>query len=278
MPITATTASRVTAKSFEQPARLGDQSAAIRQVEQMLHGLGYFPGKVDGFFDEHTLSALRRFKKADPQVANQGNAITSRVYSNLRDAVRKVEKDLSSLGNDPGKVDGRWTDNTTGAVKRFQRKHDMEVTGRAGEHTRKRIAKALGPDLGKPKHATGYVNGRPFGITVYPVGQGEYLRADAAKAYVQMIAAAKRAGVNLYAVSGFRTMDEQRKLYQAYLNGTGNLAARPGYSNHQGGISMDIGGVGGYGTRAYQWLKNHARRFGFVNDVSGEYWHWTYKR
>ncbi|MEN9799809.1 MAG: hypothetical protein RL653_3506, partial [Pseudomonadota bacterium] len=56
------------------------------------------------------------------------------------------------------------------------------------------------------------------------------------------------------------------------------LAARPGYSNHQMGLSVDLGGIGGYGTRAYNWLKQNASRYGFVNDVGGEFWHWTYKR
>ena len=26
---------------------------------------------------------------------------------------------------------------------------------------------------------------------------------------------------------------------------------------------------------AYRWLSNNAKRFGFVNDVAGEFWHWT---
>jgi LAS superfamily LD-carboxypeptidase LdcB len=62
------------------------------------------------------------------------------------------------------------------------------------------------------------------------------------------------------------------------VDGTGNLAARPGYSNHQGGVSMDIGGVNGYGTSACRWLQANASRYGFVNDVAGESWHWTFKR
>jgi LAS superfamily LD-carboxypeptidase LdcB len=124
----------------------------------------------------------------------------------------------------------------------------------------------------------GYVSGRPSQITLQSVGNGQYLRADAAKNFVAMQQAARQAGINLTATSGFRSMEQQRALYQRYLNGTGNLAARPGYSNHQGGVSMDIGGVGGYNTRTFNWLKANAGRFGFVNDVRGEYWHWTFKR
>ncbi len=89
-----------------------------------------------------------------------------------------------------------------------------------------------------------------------------------------MLSAARRAGLGIYPLSGFRTYAQQAALYRRYGSGR---AARPGYSNHQQGLSMDIGGVGGYRTRAYRWLAANARRFGFVNDVRGEFWHWTYR-
>jgi LAS superfamily LD-carboxypeptidase LdcB len=72
-------------------------------------------------------------------------------------------------------------------------------------------------------------------------------------------------------------MAEQQALYRKYLNGTGNLAAKPGYSNHQNGISVDIGGINGYGTKAFKWMQQNAGRYGFINDVRGEFWHWTYR-
>ena len=92
-----------------------------------------------------------------------------------------------------------------------------------------------------------------------------------------MQAAARRAGVNIGATSGFRTMAEQKYLYALYRAGKGNLAARPGYSNHQNGIAMDISGVGGRGTRADRWLLANARKFGFRN-LPSEYWHYDYVR
>lgn len=134
------------------------------------------------------------------------------------------------------------------------------------------------PSLGAGKTVMGYVNGRASQITLQSVGGGQFMRADAAKNFLAMQKAASAAGVNLSATSGFRSMEQQQSLYQKYKNGTGNLAARPGYSNHQGGVSMDIGGVGSYSTRALGWLKASASKFGFVNDVRGEYWHWTFKR
>lgn len=124
---------------------------------------------------------------------------------------------------------------------------------------------------------TGYVNGVARQIRVMPVGNGESLRVDAAESWKKMVEAARRDGVYLSPGSGFRTMDEQRYLYDLYLSGRGNRAAVPGYSNHQGGVAIDIDGVGGYGTRTFNWLAAHAGHFGFRNTVSGEYWHWSYK-
>ena len=52
----------------------------------------------------------------------------------------------------------------------------------------------------------------------------------------------KRCGNYLEAVDDYRTNSEQQALYDAYLNGTGNLAAVPGSpgSNHQGGLAIDF--------------------------------------
>lgn len=125
----------------------------------------------------------------------------------------------------------------------------------------------------------GYVYGVPAKINVSPVGNGQVMRTDAALAFLAMQAAARHAGYNLSPTSGFRSQEQQERLYTGWINKLPgfNLAARPGYSNHQSGISIDIGGLGGYHTEAYKWLAANAAKFGFVNDVSGEYWHWTYK-
>ena len=72
---------------------------------------------------------------------------------------------------------------------------------------------------------------------------------------------------------------------QAYLrrlfeNGIGNLASKPGYSNHQNGIAFDLNtsGSGGTGTgTVYNWLKENSWKFGFIRTVRSEHWHWEYR-
>jgi LAS superfamily LD-carboxypeptidase LdcB len=89
-----------------------------------------------------------------------------------------------------------------------------------------------------------------------------------------MKAAARTAGIDLQLEDGYRNYAEQQRLYDLYQSGRGNLAARPGESDHGWGLSVDIN-TADQGT--YQWLVKHAGEYGFVNDVPSERWHWTYK-
>lgn len=74
-------------------------------------------------------------------------------------------------------------------------------------------------------------------------------------------------GGKITCTSAFRTNQEQQVLYQKYLSGTGNLAAKPGSSRHEHGLAIDFGGD-------MKLLKTLASKYGLVNTVRGEPWHW----
>lgn len=122
---------------------------------------------------------------------------------------------------------------------------------------------------------TGYKSGNAFAISVVTVGGKEVERRTANAFYVMAKAAAKD-GVNLGVVSGFRTMSQQKYLYGCYIhcncNGC-NLAAKPGYSNHQSGHALDLNTSS---RGVYSWLANHAAHYGFHRTVSSEPWHWEW--
>ena len=121
--------------------------------------------------------------------------------------------------------------------------------------------------------AQGYSSGVARTICVATV-DGKPVEVHTADAYLRMQSAAAAAGVSLRIVSGFRTMAQQQYLYNQYLCCGGNLAARPGYSNHQSGLALDLntstGGV-------YRWLAANAGRFGFIRTVPSEDWPWGFR-
>jgi D-alanyl-D-alanine carboxypeptidase len=107
--------------------------------------------------------------------------------------------------------------------------------------------------------------------------QGQSLRAEAADAYKKFASAAKKAGVSIVPVSGYRSYNQQASLYNNYVLQYGQetadtLAARPGYSEHQTGLAMDIGNPGGTcaldpcfaNTPAGKWAAEHADDYGFI--------------
>ena len=202
--------------------------------------------------------------------------------------VAKLQAELKAAGFNPGAIDGAFGANTLKAVKQYQKAHRLSVDGVVGPRTWSKLlndghvprtsstTKTGTSAAPRGTIVTGYVNGVPRKIRVSSIGNGKVLRTDAAARFNQMKAAARRAGVTLSPVSGFRSMAQQRALYAAYKAGRGNLAARPGYSNHQGGISVDIS-TGSYSSKTYKWLARFGRQYGFVNDVRGEPWHWTFR-
>lgn len=91
-----------------------------------------------------------------------------------------------------------------------------------------------------------------------------------------MIAKAKSQGVSLRVISGYRSYDYQSSLYNAYVKKDGQAAAdtysaRPGHSEHQTGLAVDLGGSHGcslevcFGkTPEGIWLSDNAATFGFI--------------
>jgi hypothetical protein len=121
--------------------------------------------------------------------------------------------------------------------------------------------------------ATGYRRGSPYKLKAVTVG-GKPTAIATAHAFLKWQAAADRAGVSLSINSGFRTMDQQKYLYNCYQTkrcNNGNLAARPGYSNHQNGEALDLA------TNNWTWVKNNAAKFGFRATVPSERWHYEFR-
>lgn len=103
------------------------------------------------------------------------------------------------------------------------------------------------------------------------------LRREAATALESLFAAAKQDGIDIMAVSGYRSYKKQRSLYNYYVSQHGEeeaarFSARAGQSEHQTGLAMDVSSASvGYGleesygeTTEGKWLVAHAAEHGFI--------------
>lgn len=125
-----------------------------------------------------------------------------------------------------------------------------------------------------PRATLGYRKGRKLKLQVVTIGWAE-VEVRTARAFLSMRDAAAVDGIDIWIRNGFRQHEHQEWLYQAYRAGWGNPAARPGYSNHQSGLALDLN-VREPETLA--WLEANAKRFGFKRTVRSEPWHWEYDR
>lgn len=152
-------------------------------------------------------------------------------------------------------------------VNLMQNRGLLAAKGQGKKNKVEEASTADGDDHGH-SHASGGSSGGPVQAVER---QGKKIGAQIAQKFDEMVAAAARDGVKLTISSGLRTRAEQEKLYAAYKNGTGNLAAKPGTSNHESGEAIDFGNTSG----AYEWLKKNAARFGFFNKIASEPWHYS---
>jgi D-alanyl-D-alanine carboxypeptidase len=103
------------------------------------------------------------------------------------------------------------------------------------------------------------------------------MRKEAAAALEQLFAGAKKDGIYLAGVSGYRSYATQKSLFAYYVKTQGEETARkysaePGHSEHQTGLAMDVSGSDGKcaaddcfaGTPEANWLAKHAAEYGFI--------------
>lgn len=127
----------------------------------------------------------------------------------------------------------------------------------------------------------------------------KYLRKIAAGALEELFKEVKNKGLDMYGLSGYRSYTTQKNIfdYKAEMRGeevANKTSARPGQSEHQTGLAMDVTSpkvnfrlLQSFGeTEEGIWLAKNAHKFGFIirypegkEDITGysyEPWHLRY--
>ena len=114
-------------------------------------------------------------------------------------------------------------------------------------------------------------------------------------AFEKLAKAAKKEGLNIIAMSTYRSYDYQVNLYNRYVKQDGKEAAdtysgRPGHSEHQSGLAVDVYNdkesyTNFEKTKEFKWMQKHAYEYGFIlrfpkdkeNETGYIYESWHYR-
>ena len=130
----------------------------------------------------------------------------------------------------------------------------------------------------------------------YSYGENQMLTSEAYNEFIKMFKAAKEAGLSLIINSSFRSYEDQEEIYNMYKNSKGEeyadtIAAKPGFSEHQTGMAIDIQAPGSRAAtfeefEEFKWLQENAHKYGFIlrypkdkeylTGYNYESWHYRY--
>ena len=135
-------------------------------------------------------------------------------------------------------------------------------------------------------------------LTKVPFPEKEFLekkllRKTAAFALEQLFTYADSLGYSFFAISGYRSYKRQQEIYASHVKKYGleyssQVSAKPGCSEHQTGLAMDICSLyeSFENTKEFKWLNENAADYGFIlrypedkQDITKiiyEPWHWRY--
>jgi len=130
----------------------------------------------------------------------------------------------------------------------------------------------------------------------YSYGENQMLTSETYNAFLEMYNAAKSEDLTLIINSSFRSYEEQEEIYNEFLSSRGEeyankIAAKPGYSEHQTGMAIDIQTYGSTASTfeefdEFKWLQQNAYKYGFIlrypkdkeylTGYEYESWHYRY--
>ena len=97
------------------------------------------------------------------------------------------------------------------------------------------------------------------------------IKEEAKNAFEEMREAASKDKITLWIQSGYRSYKTQEELYNNYVKQSGKakadtFSARPGFSEHQSGLAMDLNIIDSSfeGTKEAIWIEDNCYKYGFI--------------
>lgn len=254
-------------------AQSQDFSPSIKTGAAVLESMGFTIKEGEDYYNTFTSSAVVLYQKY--KILNGDTTITlNGEYDTATLAALAGETDLTAA-TIIAEVTADFNANIISAEKKITINRDPEVNGRLDTADLTRVASAWGK---------------------------AYLHKDMAVAWSLLVnkaiddlhetAAGSAAIMVLFeltgANSGYRTFEKQQEFWDDYQNGTGNIAAYPGTSNHGYGAAIDFGLSASSPTanattdarKVWNWMygtdgsDGNAADFGYYN-YPPEPWHWS---
>ncbi len=104
--------------------------------------------------------------------------------------------------------------------------------------------------------------------------EGVKMKSEAGNKLLEMMEAMRNDGLKIIAQSGYRSYETQKSIYNNKVSSRGveeadKVSARPGHSEHQTGLAIDLSIDGTlektFGdTKQYEWLNENAYKYGFI--------------
>lgn len=235
-----------------------DEGEDVENVQHILNELSY---KVESFgtFDEYTTWAITDIQLQAEDIIPTGvyNEDTRKFMETLLDEENSITPEEGlALPSDAYlyKHDSETVENPYDVLALVNKEHALP-----GDYTPE--------DLVIPNVRYPFTDDLPK----------KQLRKIAADALEELFEASDEAGLELYAQSGYRSYDRQESIFTSNIEQHGeeeanNFSARPGQSEHQSGLTMDVTSpsVGfrleiSFGeTPEGTWLMDHAHEHGFI--------------
>ena len=141
-----------------------------------------------------------------------------------------------------------------------------------------------------------YIPNNLESISLKYANKDKYLKKEAKIAFEKLSEDAAKLGYRIVAVSAYRDYNYQNELFNYYVKEKGlnyalECSAKPGHSEHQTGLALDVEGSNKdydnfENSKDFIWMKDNAHKYGFIlrypkgkEHITGfkyEPWHYRY--